>query len=180
MNKFKRPAAAGAGAAKGAARVKKSKYAGVSAAAPRDPMPHAGTYRFRIVGCEPGFNPGSGTESFKAKLEIVDLDEEAAQHHETGDTVVAIFLTSGKGAQAGLARVKSFVMAASGYEDEDEFNDFDPDGEFIDACESGDHLPGRLVDAQVTRGKDREGGDYYREYSWGVVGPDEGQERIEG
>lgn len=180
MNKFKRPAAAGAGAAKGAARVKKSKYAGVSAAAPRDPMPEVGEYRFEILNVEAGFNPGKGQESFKISLRVAGLDDEAAKHHAEDDRLFVVFVTSGSGAQAGLSRVKAFVMAAAGYDDEAEYDAFDPDGEFIDACEGGEHLPGRFVDARVTRGKDDGKGGYYREYAWGVVGPDEGQERIEG
>ena len=169
--KFNRPAA-GATPAK-----KKSRYAGIQAAQPRDPMPHVGVYRFRVLACEEGHNPGKGHDSFKIKLEIVDL-EPTNTHHKVGQSVSAIFLVSGPGGQAGLARTKAFVMAAAGFENEAEYDAFDPDGEFIDACAGaqneyaarGDTILGRLVDCEVIRGNDIPGGtDYYRDFAWGVV-----------
>jgi hypothetical protein len=184
LGQFKRPtAAAAAPPGKGRAPVKrKSRYAGITADVPRDPMPEVGEYILKVVECTEGVNPGTGTESFKATFEVVDGTNEA---HAAGDQVVAVFLLTGKGGPSGLPRVKSLVMAAAGYESEDEFNAFDPDGEFIDACtgavnaysEAGLGIAGRYVFAEVKRGKDvvRDGvptGDYYREFSWGVVADD--------
>lgn len=179
IGKFNRPVA-GAPAGK-----KKSRYAGIQAAQPKDPMPHVGVYRFRVLECTEGHNPGKGTDSFKATLEIVDL-EESNTHHSAGQRVVFIQLLSGKGGPAGLARSKSFVMAAAGFEDEAEFDAFDPNGEFIDACvgasnaysERGDTIIGRLVDGEVLRGNTTPDGlDYYREFAWGVV-PEDQQDAV--
>lgn len=184
LGKFKSPGTAAKAPPKKAA----SRYAGVSASAPRDPMPHVGEYRFRVVACDEGHNPGKGRDSFKAKLEIVELDKRAAENHAVGDVVVMLQFVSGNGAQAGLGRVKSFIMAAGGFETEEEYDAFDPDGLFIEACtgaaneysERGETVVGRLVDCKVTRGndcKDKDGvptGDYYRDFAWAIV-PEEEQ-----
>lgn len=163
-------------AAKAPLKKKASKYAGNKIATPRDPMPMPGAYRFEVLKCEETVNPGTGNESFKAHLKVLALDNE---DHKEGDTVVAIFSTKAK---AGLSRIKSLVMFASGYEDESEFDAFDPDGEFIEACaeyansysEAGLTIVGRIVDCEVRKGKATpEGDDFYREYDWAVVPEDE-------
>lgn len=170
--KFSRPNAA---VSQPAAR--KSRYAGIQAAQPRHPIPHAGVYRFRVLGCEEGSNPGKGTESFKAHLEIIEIDGHNPNHN-IGDHVVMIQLLTGAAGPFGLARVKAFVMAAAGYADESEFDAFDPQGGFIDAIVGaaneysarGDTIVGNLVDCQVLRGNPTpDGSDYYRDYAWGVV-----------
>ena len=182
---FKKPATA-AKPAPG----RKSRYAGVKAAQPRPPMPHAfaGTYRFRIEGCEEGHNPGKGTQSYKVTLAIVAMADREGNElanntfHNVGDTVNAIFMLT---TAAGLSRVKAFVIAGSGFSEEEAFDAFDPEGEFIDATvgakndfsEKGLTIVGRLVDCVVTRGNATPEGDYYREYAWGVV-PDAEQESV--
>lgn len=149
--KFNRPAPA---APKSPA--KKSRYAGIEAAQPRDPMPTVGLYRFRVLDCVEGVNPGKGTESFKIFIEVVE--SEGAEALEAGRQATIVFLVTGKGGPSGLARTKSFIMAAAGFEDEDEYNQFDPDGLFIEACTgkvndfSSLTIKGRLLDCQVSRG----------------------------
>lgn len=178
--KFNKPAA-GAAPKK---NVKKSRYAGIQAATPRDPMPHVGTYRFRVIEAVEGQNPGNGNESYKVKFEIVDLDEDGARHHKAGDVVVMVQLLTGKGGPSGLQRVKSFVMAAAGYEDESEFDAFDPEGLFIDstagnvnAMSERGSIIGRVVDCMVTRGNaTADGADYYREFAWAAVGDEDPQQ----
>lgn len=177
-SKFNRPKPT---AGKGAAPAKrKSKYAGISAAVPRDPMPVVGQYRFRTLECNEGFNPGTGTESFKTQLEIVEIFK-GGDGHEVGDTVCVIHLISGKAGPSGLARVKAQVMASAGFEDEESYDEYDPDGEYIDAQTGADNdmsdkpgIVGRLVDCDVTRGNPvGDTGDYYREYAWAPVSDDE-------
>jgi hypothetical protein len=185
LGKFAKPAAAPKGAPKG---VKKSRYAGIEAATPRDPMPHVGTYRFAVVGCVEGLNPGNGNESFKATLQVLDADDEGFKSHNAGDTVTVVFLLTGKGGTAGLGRTKSFVMAAAGFEDESAFDAFDDTGEFIDSVtgtvnafsEAGHTIVGRVVDCKVTRGNATPDGDYYREYAWAVVADDEPEQAAGG
>lgn len=172
MNKFQRPAPARPAAATPARR---SKYAGIQAAQPRDPMPAEGMYRFRVLSVDEGHNPKTGNDSFKTRLEIIELDEHAAQHHREGDVVFMGWITSGKGGASGLSRVKSFVMAAAGYTDESAYDAYDPDGGFIEAClgaaneyaERGETILGAEVLCRVTRGNPTpDGADYYRECDW--------------
>lgn len=168
-------AAAPAAPARKAGR--KSRYADVKASAPRDPMLNVGKYRLRVVSCEEGSNPGTGAESFKSHVEIVEIFD-GGEGHSVGDVCFLCQSISGKGAQAGLGRVKAYAMAAAGFE-EAEFDEMDPDGKFIDACVGDDNefsdqtITGRLVDVQVMRGRDRDDGDWYREYAWGIVPDDE-------
>jgi hypothetical protein len=173
-NFSKLPAKGAAGARPVPAR--KSRYAGLKAMAPRDPMPREGEYRFEVVSCEEGYNKGTGNESFKAHLLVKECEGEEANNG--GDRVVFIQLITGKSGEFGLGRVKSFVMAAAGYADEAEYDSYDPDGEFIDACVGkmnaysarGDTIVGRSVLCRVSRGKATpDGADYYREFEWAAV-----------
>jgi hypothetical protein len=165
IGKFNKPAAGARPPAK-----KKSRYAGIKAAQPRDPMPHVGEYIFRVLEVAEGHNPGKGTDSHKKTLEIVELD--GTDQHAVGDSVVVIDLINGKGGPAGLGRVKAFTMAAAGFEDEEAYDAFDPDGEYIDStCTEGGPLTGRLVACKVTRGNTvPDSTDYYRVYAWAPVG----------
>lgn len=177
VGNFKKPAAVAGGAARPPAK-RKSKYSGIEAATPRDPMPHVGDYCFRVVDCVEGMNPGTGSESFKISVEVVAVNDDN-EFHKVGDSCVVVFLTSGKGGPSGLSRVKSFTMAAAGYESEDDYDAFDPDGLFIETivgsstteyAQAGMGIAGRLVYCTVTRGKTiPESTDYYREYAWFVV-----------
>jgi hypothetical protein len=178
-SKFTKPAAKTPGTKK-----KVSRYAGIKASAPRDPMPVVGTYRFKWLSCEEGFNPGKGSSSFKVHLEVVSIDA-GGEDHVAGQTVFFVQGISGKGQDAGLGRVKAAVMATAGFEDEDEFDAFaGEEGEFLEAVTGeaneystdGQPLIGRLVDCQVTRGNARDDGDYYREFAWAVVADEDGQE----
>jgi hypothetical protein len=163
----------------------KSKYSGVKSIQPRDPMPVAGKYRFQVLEIEEGYNKGNDTTSHKVKLAIA---AGANERHAIGDVVTAAWVTSGKSATNNLRRVKAFTMAAGGFETDDEYDVFDPDGLFIDATAGSENdysaltLVGRYVDCNVTRGNDVLSkdtgvptGDYYREYAWSVV-PEEEQD----
>ena len=150
--KFTKPAAKTATPKK-----KVSRYAGIKASAPRDPMPVVGTYRFKWVSCEEGFNPGKGSSSFKVHLEIVSIDA-GGEDHQVGQTV--FFVQDEFDAFAG--EEGEFLEAVTG-----EANEYSTDGQ---------PLIGRLVDCQVTRGNARDDGDYYREFAWAVVADEDGQE----
>jgi hypothetical protein len=167
---------------------RKSMYEGVESAEPKDPMPHAGLYRFRVLNVEAGYNQGKNTTSHKVTLEIVaglGGEELDSAEHSVGDTVLIPWVVDGaKSAPYNRQRVKAFTMNAAGYETDAEYNEFDPAGEFIDSTAgvSNDYseaeltIIGRLVDCQVMRGKPTaDGKDYFREYAWFVV-PDEDQD----
>lgn len=160
-----------------ARQARKSRYAGIKASEGRDPYPNVGEYLFNVAEMVEGHNPGKGASSVKLTLEVVESEGEHAQ--EAGERVFVSERVSGNGSPAGLARVKSFVMAAAGFEDEDEFDEFDPDGLFIEAClgESNDYsdherlVVGRQVFCKVTRGREipDSGGDFFRNYAWTPV-----------
>lgn len=174
-----RPAAPAAGAAPRAARTPPkpvSRYAGIKAGEDRDPMPHVGDYRFRIVELIEGVNPGKGNRmSTKIGMEIHTLYDPNNANHREGDLVRAVHLHT----TAGLSELKRQVMGSAGYETEKEFDTFEEgnEGALIDASlgrdnaffQAGFTIVGRLVDCSVSKGNDTHDGDYYRKYSWAVV-----------
>lgn len=164
---------------------RKSRYAGVKANVPRDPMLDVGEYRLRVLMNEETRADYAGAKTwYRANLQVVACIGDDATPE--GSEVVAVF---GVETVAGLGEAKSYVMAAAGFEDEGEYDEFDPEGEHIDATvgevneysADGPPLVGRLVDVEVKKGnpcKDKDGnlnGDYYRKYYWAVV-PEEDQE----
>jgi hypothetical protein len=176
-SKFQKPAAKAASANVGGAGKAKSRWAGMRSSAPRDPFPHVGTYRFRVSEIEKGFNPGKQRESIKTRLVIVDADDKGQESHAIGDQVFMLnFMTT-----AGTQEFQAFVTAAAGFEDDDAFvAECGDDGAFVDALLGQGTYPatllGRLVDCQVTRGKDDGTGDYYRKYSFAPVSEEEQDE----
>lgn len=160
---------------------RKSKYAGTQASTPRPPLLGSGdaieaNYRVRVLGAEEGENPGTGNQSYKLQIEIVASENEA---HPEGSASTVVFMIGGRGAAAGKSRVKSCVMGVLGYalEQEDEYDQFDPDGECIDATtgvkNAYSDVPfiGRIVDVYVRRGKETSpgSGEHYHEYTWSPV-----------
>jgi hypothetical protein len=165
IGQFGNKTVAGNGAKPAAPAKRASKWAGVKSSKPRDPIPHAGLYRFKLLRAE----PGRTGEWFKIHLEIVD--QAAGQTmHANGDHVAVLFRTVD---DAGQSRCKAFFVAAAGYDDDASYDAVDADGAMIDAFfERGDdsQLAGRLVDCRVARGKDMpDGSDYYREYEFSPV-----------
>ncbi len=159
----------------------KSKYSGVKAAAGKDPMPQPGEYVFRVVKTFETSNPRTG-DWFHATLEVVESNQPM---NPAGTTVSFLQGVSGKSLAAGGPRVKAFAMAAAGFTSEEDYDQMDPDGQFLDACAGvegrvypdgspivSNPLAGRLVLARVSRGKDDGKGDFYREYSWAPVEED--------
>jgi hypothetical protein len=170
---FSKKPAANAATKPPAPVAKKSRYAGLKAMSPREPMPEVGTYRFRVLSCTESKNPGNGNESFKAYLEVVE--SEGPKANPVGASVMALQML-GTDWQAG--RVKSFIMAAAGFSDEEAYNAFDPEGLFVDACigyanefsAQGMNVNGRLVDCRVSVDKMfADGSDFFRAYEWAPV-----------
>jgi hypothetical protein len=156
MAAIKRPAAG----ARTPPPKKKSRYAGI-VETNRDPMPDVGTYRFRLVSCEEATNPGTMKESIK--IHVVPVTKVGSEYEE------------------GAQMLCLFMRTTAGFDSAEEYDAFDPDGEFIDSCmgvaneysEAGATVVGRLVDCVVTRGKDTGNGDWYRQYQWSVTPEDE-------
>lgn len=143
---------------------KGSRWKGVQSSKPRDPIIHAGTYRLRVLSGE----PGRTGEYFKVHFRI-EQQAEGQTMHADGDDTIVLFRTVD---DAGISRCKGFFVAAAGYEDDASYDAVDPDGalmdQFFDRGEDSG-LSGRLVDVRVRRGKDKEDGDYYREFEWSPV-----------
>lgn len=160
--------------AKPAVSARKSRYAGI-VERNRDPMPDVGKYRLRIVSLEEAQNPGTMKESVKVKVVAVELV--GNEYQDRGGEMLCLFMRT----TAGLAELKKCVRHAAGFEDVDQYDAFDPDGFFIDACvgqaneysNAGLTVVGRIVDTEVRKGKDTGTGDWYRDYVWAVVGEDE-------
>jgi hypothetical protein len=171
---FKRPVPA---AAKTVAKPK-TKYAGIECRPPKDPMPEVGTYRFELVQCTEGFNPGKRTGSYKMTCRVVDTLEGGPDSNKPGDQVFLTFSTS---TGPGLQDAKSAVVGFSGFELPEDYDAYDPGGVFMSeaagcldfgdkytAANGGEQpLIGRLCDVRVRRGNTTaDGTDWYRKYDW--------------
>lgn len=165
------------------------RFAGVQAQGDRDPMPYPGTYIFRVTACEEGFNEGSKRRSYKASLEIVEIQQGGKdtpgteKTHEVGDAVKAIMLET----SPGMAEFKRFCMATAGYEvhEQQAYDEWDvaeagggAAGDHIEACLGEDNrfvidgqnpCVGVLVGCEVSYTKPDGKGSYYRRYAWFVV-----------
>lgn len=175
IGKFNRPAA-GKPPAK-----KKSRYAGIKESS-KEPMPTEGRYRFRLIGYEFATHPKSGRNSIKMHFSVVSASNGTP---EGAQQLALFFLTS-----AGQSDLKKSIRAVSGFDSEEEYDEFDPEGEFIGYVAEGEQndyshivVEGRLFDAIVTYGGDvinketgQPTGDKYRNYSWAVVPEDEQDE----
>lgn len=145
----------------------------------REPIVHVGVYRMRVEAMLDQRNPGTGKESVKVQCSVIGLDETGALHHKADDTVAMLFMKT----PAGIDELKRFCCAAAGYDDFDAYEaGCDPELSFplLDASlglrtelPEGWTLIGRLFDVAVTRGKDREDGDYYRNFTFAAVADEE-------
>jgi hypothetical protein len=150
-----------------------SRYAGVKAAKPRDPLLDPGDWILRITSAE--VTRESGAAWFRATFEVVATDYEGATEGEARAYIQAI---DGKSERVGLPKVKAFLIAASGHADEDAYDEWDPDAELLEAVLDGVQnsksddaaaLLGADVACTCRRGKERDDGDFYREHAWAAV-----------
>jgi len=144
---------------------------------PREPMMDEGDYLLERVSCEITQNPGKGNVTSKTIYKILDMCD-SPKTVKVEDHVAVLFMLSGKGAAAGASRAKAMVVHVAGYDNDTEYDAFDPDGYYIDDFHG--ELPGdvglepllwdgRKVAVNVRRGKSREDGGWYREYTWFVA-----------
>lgn len=168
----------------------RSRYGGISGASMRDPLIGTGTYRLKITSCTEGYNPIKRRESYKVSALVIDASGDAAT--SKGSTVAVLF----SAATAGMADLKRFAFHAAGLgatlaqraagenvraiDDEGELSydeleerEYQYQGAILEA--SAGHANGaptlidNVVDVIVTRGKDTEDGDYFRQYTWAAV-----------
>lgn len=179
IKSFSKPAAsAPATSSKQKASGGKSLWDGLTGAKERAPQLEAGgVYRCRLTGGRLSENEGTGNETAHFAYEVVDADEAGLKHFEPGDAATIFFIVNGKSKKSSFNRIFSMFSALAGYEDVEEFRDFDPTGaSYKQLMGEGDgpDLTGRLVDIQVRRGNPtKDGQDYYREYSFAPVADDE-------
>jgi hypothetical protein len=102
---------------------------------------------------------------------------------ENGDEVVQMFCASGKSVTRTAERLKQLCMVLSGAPSVEEYNAFDPHGEFVDALlgfenrfteaaagegNVNDYI-GSTVVVKITKGNATEDGDFYREPSFSAA-----------
>lgn len=157
---------------------RKGKWANVKAEDAKVPMPPPGDYKLEITNFERLTD--SGNDTLRVTFKILGIASGGAavgtmdQDVNEDDECVVLFMISGDGARAGMSRFKSFMVTAAGFETEDDFDDFSPDGSFIDDCidaEGEADIIGRELNGICRRGKPRkkEPEDYYRDWSWEVL-----------
>ncbi len=155
----------------------RSKYSGVKASAGRYPFPAPGQYVLRVLKTYETKNPRTG-EWYHADFEVVESNQPI---HPAGSMVSYLQGISGKSESSGPPRVKSFVMAASGFDNEFDFDAMDNGGQFIDATAGrtggvfpdGSPIPANPIDGQLVRVTVSDGnpvpnkpGQFYKEYAW--------------
>lgn len=158
----------------------KARYGGITATAPKPDFPTYGSYCFEILNFEEGeLIEGKDTQSVRLTVKVIESEGDEAQ--PAGTECFVAFRVQGGGATAGKGRMKAFIVAASGFADEEAYNAYDPDGFGIDALlgyaapapYAGTSLVGRRVFCEVAKGnemRDRETkkptGQFFSEYTW--------------
>lgn len=158
---------------------KKSRFGGVKASGDRVPLLPVGQYIVRITSNT--VSDDSGAEYFKLMAEVVDVVKCPSGEVNVGDETLAVLLClSGRAFKPGAARIKSLAIALSGCANEGEYDEMDPDGLFCehilgegDGKDASDEpfpdVAGSLLDLTVRRGKEREDGDYFREWNFAAA-----------
>jgi hypothetical protein len=138
-----------------------------------------GKFRVRFVDCSEG-----ETGSLCVKLKGVGDDEEIGER-------VQWFSTAGKALHVSAPRLKSLCMALVGISDKEEYSEFDPNNEFVNTIlpYDVDAAAAYLVEAgkaksekaarailesteftiKVTKGSERDDGDFFRNASFAAV-----------
>lgn len=163
-----------------------NKYSGVKSHAGQHPTPAPGEYILKVLRTYETTNPGRGNRpTYHADFEVIDCKPSTGQMiNPPGSTVSFIQVVGGNSALTGPPRVKAFVMAATGFETEEEYNQMDPLGNFINATAGArgmtypdgspivdNPLGGVYVACEVSLGNPimRDGqptGGYFPNYSW--------------
>ncbi len=174
----------GKGKKKKVAKKATSKYSGVTPAEDRDPILEEGLHQCKVLGTEEFEGEKKGGTYFKATLEIIE-----SSTYDAGE--VRAFLqcvTKGNALRVGGPKVMSFVQAAAGFDDFDDFCE-DKGGaeeaaQFVDACGGGEDacetfgenpLEDKIVNVRVTKNgppkvytndKGEENEVQYYNYAW--------------
>lgn len=149
-----------------------SRWAGIPSAMPKTPMLNIGhEYDVELVSFEETRNPGTGTESFKVTLKVVEGDD---PHFKAGSQAVCIYMKHGKSLEMGMSKLKATAVAFAGCATDEEYDERDPSGALIDNTFNnvGDNLIGEKAHVVVTQGSAIKGkpGEFYQEYDWSPIG----------
>jgi len=162
------------------ATIPESRYKGAKGRKTNPEFPQVGTYLLEVVSNREEISKKSKNFAFVADLKILEIID-GGDTHRVGEVVRFRVNTSGSGANYGVNDVKSYVMAASGIDDEESYDAFDPEGFFIDLVggnvhpgneeyrKRGDSIIGQQVRAKVSKGADRQDGDWYRNWQFSAV-----------
>jgi hypothetical protein len=179
MNKFSKAAATKTSTAKKPT----SRWAKVKASEDRAPIIARGEYTALHKGARIKDEQGTwGSISFEV---LTSTGEDATP---VGDEGIMLQGMDDR-FNIGLGKIKAYVMALIGCASDDEYDAFDPDGEFLDAvfgqfpedeeraaelaAQVADMVTDREIHFKVRKGKDivdkktgEPTGDYYREFTW--------------
>lgn len=159
------------------AKAKTSRWAKVKASEDRTPIIARGEYTALHKGAR--IKDESGTWGVVTFEVITAKGDDATQPGEEGVMLQGM----DDKYNIGLGKIKKYVMALIGCADEDDYDEFDPDGEFLDAvfgefpedeeraaelaAQVAEMCTDREIHFKVRRGKDTaDGSDYYREFTW--------------
>lgn len=167
---------------------KQSRWAGVRCSTNYTQPPTVGTYLLKRLGSKTE-DTKTRDQYWRTTCEVVEIlkkgpDPEAdGKSTPAGTEVEMSHPLTGNASWRGMSDVKSEVMSMAGFEDESEYNEFDPDGELIDAMDGEDNA--RSAEAEemenaefvvvVTRGPDDKKGGYHRNYAYSCAPSDEGE-----
>lgn len=162
-----------------------NRYAGVQANNGRFPQPQPGKYLFKVLKTYETRNPGKGQRTtYHADMEVVTVDPHGSLLNAPGSIVSFIQIVDGTSASMGPPRVKAFVIAATGFDTEEDYNQMDPAGQFMNATAGApgmvypdgspivqNPLGGVFVAATVSQGKPvlKNGaptGEFYADFAW--------------
>src|SRR5881628_154491 len=146
----------------------------------RYPMfPEEGSYTAKFLGARQSSNVGTG--------DWCAVEFECTGKNKSLKKRTILFSTGTKSLAMTAPRVKSLAMALLGVTDKDEYNEVDPSGHFIDALTGvEDPKPkmlklaekqiGKEITVEISRGKERDDGDWYRNATFSPLEVEEADE----
>ena len=150
---------------------KKSPWGGVKSALPQTPQLNFGhEYELELLGYEETRNPSKGTESYKVKVKVVDSDDDKIK---AGTESLIIFMKHGKALEAAMSKLKAVSVAFAGMRSDEEYDEADPEGNFISNTflGTGENLIGEHAHCKCLQGSpiNDKPGEYWREFIWSPV-----------
>lgn len=126
----------------------------------RTPLLDLGTQDLTVEGVERTTNPIKRQDTIHLRF-----------RNEAGEPRAHLLVCSGKSEAIAMARFMRFIAASAGYTTPEEYEQFDPNYQLPDAmlgannefARKGITVVGRRVRVHVSRGKDTQDGDFFRD-----------------